>query len=282
MYLKVDIPEHFQFRIVRSLKDMLLRKEMEIHYIGGAEVLPPPLPAKEEMECIGQLVKEQSETARKKLIEHNLRLVVYIAKKFDNTGVGVEDLISIGTIGLIKAINTFNPEKNIKLATYASRCIENEILMYLRRNNKTKLEVSIDEPLNVDWDGNELLLSDILGTDEDVIYRDIETEVEKKLISRIYGEIGREIVEEYTFSKSDSIDDTIDYFKDANQAVKNIVFLNLVSISMEDDLYNTLEHLFLERIEKELGITAEKRKDLMQIVYDERDVREKAMRVIKY
>ena len=146
--------------------------------------LPPPLPAKEEMECIGQLVKEQSETARKKLIEHNLRLVVYIAKKFDNTGVGVEDLISIGTIGLIKAINTFNPEKNIKLATYASRCIENEILMYLRRNNKTKLEVSIDEPLNVDWDGNELLLSDILGTDEDVIYKDIEDEVEKKLLNK--------------------------------------------------------------------------------------------------
>ncbi|MDE7287585.1 MAG: RNA polymerase sporulation sigma factor SigE, partial [Lachnospiraceae bacterium] len=116
------------------------------------------------------------------LIEHNLRLVVYIAKKFDNTGVGVEDLISIGTIGLIKSINTFNPEKNIKLATYASRCIENEILMYLRRNNKTKLEVSIDEPLNVDWDGNELLLSDILGTDEDVIYKDIESEVECKLL----------------------------------------------------------------------------------------------------
>lgn len=156
-------------------------------------MLPPPLPAKEEMECIGQLVKEQSETARKKLIEHNLRLVVYIAKKFDNTGVGVEDLISIGTIGLIKAINTFNPEKNIKLATYASRCIENEILMYLRRNNKTKLEVSIDEPLNVDWDGNELLLSDILGTDEDVIYRDIETEVEKKLLNKAIEHLsGRE------------------------------------------------------------------------------------------
>jgi RNA polymerase sigma factor, sigma-70 family len=138
-------------------------------------------------------VKEQSETARKKLIEHNLRLVVYIAKKFDNTGVGVEDLISIGTIGLIKAINTFNPEKNIKLATYASRCIENEILMYLRRNNKTKLEVSIDEPLNVDWDGNELLLSDILGTDEDVIYRDIETEVEKKLLNKAIEHLsGRE------------------------------------------------------------------------------------------
>ena len=129
----------------------------------------------------------------KKLIEHNLRLVVYIAKKFDNTGVGVEDLISIGTIGLIKAINTFNPDKNIKLATYASRCIENEILMYLRRNSKTRLEVSIDEPLNVDWDGNELLLSDILGTDEDVIYRDIETDVERSLLmTAIAGLTGRE------------------------------------------------------------------------------------------
>ena len=127
---------------------------------------------------------EESEPARSVLIEHNLRLVVYIAKKFDNTGIGVEDLISIGTIGLIKAINTFNPTKNIKLATYASRCIENEILMYLRRNNKTRMEVSIDEPLNVDWDGNELLLSDILGTDEDVIYRDIETEVEKNLLKK--------------------------------------------------------------------------------------------------
>ncbi len=125
------------------------------------------------------------------LIEHNLRLVVYIAKKFDNTGVGVEDLISIGTIGLIKAINTFDPDKNIKLATYASRCIENEILMYLRRNSKTKMEVSIDEPLNVDWDGNELLLSDILGTEEDAVYKDLENDAEKKVlikaISRLSG-----------------------------------------------------------------------------------------------
>jgi len=123
------------------------------------------------------------------LVEHNLRLVVYIAKKFDNTGVGVEDLISIGTIGLIKAINTYNPDKNIKLATYASRCIENEILMYLRRNNKTKLEVSIDEPLNVDWDGNELLLSDILGTEEDVIYRNIEEEVDRKLLGKALSKL---------------------------------------------------------------------------------------------
>ena len=129
------------------------------------------------------------EEAKACLIEHNLRLVVYIAKKFDNTGVGVEDLISIGTIGLIKAINTFDPIKKIKLATYASRCIENEILMYLRRNSKTKLEVSIDEPLNVDWDGNELLLSDILGTDEDVIYKDIENEVERKLLGKAIGKL---------------------------------------------------------------------------------------------
>ncbi len=136
----------------------------------------------QESQVIGDLGTEYDDEAKAILIEHNLRLVVYIAKKFDNTGVGVEDLISIGTIGLIKSINTFKPDKNIKLATYASRCIENEILMYLRRNNKTKLEVSIDEPLNVDWDGNELLLSDILGTDEDVIYRDIENEVERKLL----------------------------------------------------------------------------------------------------
>ena len=167
---------------IPMLKGILFAKEGDVHYIGGNDVLPPPLAGEEEAECIRKLVEEQDSEARSKLIEHNLRLVVYIAKKFDNTGVGVEDLISIGTIGLIKGINTFNPEKNIKLATYASRCIENEILMHLRKNNKTKLEVSIDEPLNVDWDGNELLLSDILGTDEDVISRGIENEVEKKLL----------------------------------------------------------------------------------------------------
>ena len=137
------------------------------------------------------MLNDSSQEAKACLSEHNLRLVVYIAKKFDNTGVGVEDLISIGTIGLIKAINTFNPVKKIKLATYASRCIENEILMYLRRNSKTRLEVSIDEPLNVDWDGNELLLSDILGTDEDVIYRDIESEVERKLLGKAIGKLSK-------------------------------------------------------------------------------------------
>ncbi len=162
----------------------------EIHYIGGSEVLPPPLEGEEENRAINGLETEYANEARALLIEHNLRLVVYIAKKFDNTGVGVEDLISIGTIGLIKAINTFNRSKNIKLATYASRCIENEILMYLRRNNKTRLEVSIDEPLNVDWDGNELLLSDILGTDEDVIYKDLENEVERSQLKRAISKLG--------------------------------------------------------------------------------------------
>ncbi len=181
MILKVAIPGKMQFKMIRR-ENILLRRKGEIHYIGGAEVLPPPLTVDRESQVISGLGTEADAEAKAILIEHNLRLVVYIAKKFDNTGVGVEDLISIGTIGLIKSINTFNPDKNIKLATYASRCIENEILMYLRRNNKTKLEVSIDEPLNVDWDGNELLLSDILGTDEDVIYRDMENEVERKLL----------------------------------------------------------------------------------------------------
>ena len=156
----------------------------EIHYIGGTEILPAPLDTAEEQKMIHMLGTVNEETARSMLIERNLRLVVYIAKKFDNTGIGVEDLISIGTIGLIKAINTFNPAKKIKLATYASRCIENEILMYLRRNNKTKMEVSIDEPLNVDWDGNELLLSDILGTDNDVISKDIEDEIDRKMLNK--------------------------------------------------------------------------------------------------
>lgn len=182
MYIKIAIPQHFQLKLAANIRSMLLMKKGDIHYIGGAEILPPPLDAREENRYIQMLGEEDSDKAKSVLIEHNLRLVVYIAKKFDNTGIGVEDLISIGTIGLIKAINTFNPAKNIKLATYASRCIENEILMYLRRNNKTRMEVSIDEPLNVDWDGNELLLSDILGTDEDVIYRDLENEVERKLL----------------------------------------------------------------------------------------------------
>jgi RNA polymerase sporulation-specific sigma factor len=161
----------------------------EVYYIGGSDILPAPLDGQKEAYVLSKLGTEQEKEARAILIEHNLRLVVYIAKKFDNTGVGVEDLISIGTIGLIKAINTFDTEKKIKLATYASRCIENEILMYLRRNSKTKMEVSIDEPLNVDWDGNELLLSDILGTDEDVISRRLEDEVEIRLLGKAIAKL---------------------------------------------------------------------------------------------
>ena len=183
MVIKVAVPHQFKLKVIPDFRSLFFSDKKDIHYIGGSDILPAPLETEEERKAIRGLGTENDEQARKMLIEHNLRLVVYIAKKFDNTGVGVEDLISIGTIGLIKAINTFDPDKNIKLATYASRCIENEILMYLRRNNKTKLEVSIDEPLNVDWDGNELLLSDILGTDEDIIYRDLEDETERKLLN---------------------------------------------------------------------------------------------------
>ena len=182
MMIKVAVPNQFKMRITVPFRTILFPDKQEIHYIGGTDVLPPPLETEKENEMIMWLGTEKEERARKILIEHNLRLVVYIAKKFDNTGVGIEDLISIGTIGLIKAINTFKADKNIKLATYASRCIENEILMYLRRNSKTKMEVSIDEPLNVDWDGNELLLSDVLGTENDEIYKIIEEEIDKNLL----------------------------------------------------------------------------------------------------
>jgi RNA polymerase sporulation-specific sigma factor len=176
----------------------LRRKGQEVFYIGGSDVFPPPLKPDEEAVLLEQLGGEDEVKVKSVLIERNLRLVVYIARKFENTGVNVEDLISIGTIGLIKAINTFNPEKKIKLATYASRCIENEILMYLRRNSKTKSEVSIDEPLNVDWEGNELLLSDILGTEGDVIYKNIEEEVDRELLNNAMDKLScreRKIVE---------------------------------------------------------------------------------------
>lgn len=180
--------------ILRKLR----RKGQEVFYIGGSDVFPPPLKPDEEAILLDQLGGEDEVRVKSVLIERNLRLVVYIARKFENTGVNVEDLISIGTIGLIKAINTFNPEKKIKLATYASRCIENEILMYLRRNSKTKSEVSIDEPLNVDWEGNELLLSDILGTEGDVIYKNIEEEVDRELLNNAMDKLScreRKIVE---------------------------------------------------------------------------------------
>ena len=181
-------------KIIKSLCKEYLSKEQieneEIYYIGGSQTLPPPLTSSEEEELLSKL-DEKNEEVKKILIERNLRLVVYIAKKFENTGVGIEDLISIGTIGLMKAINTFNTDKNIKLATYASRCIENEILMYLRRSNRIKGEVSIDEPLNQDGDGNELLLSDILGTDPDITSRAIEDEVDKKLLKASIARLGK-------------------------------------------------------------------------------------------
>ncbi|KRG09785.1 RNA polymerase sporulation sigma factor SigE [Lederbergia galactosidilytica] len=175
-HLRLKI-QYYWYRILMKLG----MKSDEIFYIGGSEALPPPL-TKDEEEVLLEKLPHGDKTARSMLIERNLRLVVYIARKFENTGINIEDLISIGTIGLIKAVNTFNPEKKIKLATYASRCIENEILMYLRRNNKTRSEVSFDEPLNIDWDGNELLLSDVLGTEEDIITKDLEANVDKKLL----------------------------------------------------------------------------------------------------
>ena len=192
MILKIAIPGKMQFKMMRR-EPYLLHRKGDIHYIGGAEVLPPPLPSEQENQVIGDLGTEYEDEAKAILIEHNLRLVVYIAKKFDNTGVGVEDLISIGTIGLIKSINTFNPEKNIKLATYASRCIENEILMHIRKISNQKAEVSLDEPINQDGDGNELLLSDILGTGEDEIFAPLEAAADLTALRQALGELpGRE------------------------------------------------------------------------------------------
>ena len=167
-------------RLLRLLEQWGLLPQGHVHYIGGSDTLPPPPTKEREAELLARLGEEE---ARQELIEHNLRLVVYIARRFENTGVGIEDLISIGTIGLIKAVGTYRTDKNIKLATYASRCIENEILMYLRKNANRKGEVSFDEPLNTDWDGNELLLSDVLGTDADVVMRPIEEDVDRSLLA---------------------------------------------------------------------------------------------------
>lgn len=183
------------FKIIsKKLREII---STEIHYINGSDTLPPPLSREEEADVFRKLEEHDSE-ARNKLIVHNLRLVVYIAKKFESTGIGVEDLVSIGTIGLIKAVNTFCPNKKIKLATYASRCIENEILMFLRKSSQYRNELSIDEPLNIDYDGNELLLSDILGTDDDVVNKGIETEAEREILRGAVSELGdreREIME---------------------------------------------------------------------------------------
>lgn len=180
--------------LLKKLKGLL---RGEVHYVNGPDTLPPPLTRQEESEVFAGL-SENDPAARKKLIVHNLRLVVYIAKKFESTGIGIEDLVSIGTIGLIKAVNTFCPEKNIKFATYASRCIENEILMFLRKSSQYRNDLSIDEPLNVDYDGNELLLSDVLGTDDDIVNKGIETEAEREILRGAVSELcdrEREIME---------------------------------------------------------------------------------------
>ena len=186
----------YRLRAIGKLLSKLFGGEREIYYINGADTLPPPLSAEEEAEALAALASDPS--ASDKLIRHNLRLVVYISKKFDNTGTGIEDLISIGTIGLIKAVNTYKPEKNIKLATYASRCIENEILMHIRKNASHRGDVSIDEPLNVDWDGNELLLSDILGADDSSVSADIERYEDEKTVREAVSTLEgreREIIE---------------------------------------------------------------------------------------
>ena len=181
-------------RLYNAIQKLLVKLGLilpgRIHYIGGSDTLPPPLSREDEKEYLQRLAQGDME-ARQILIERNLRLVVYIARRFENTGIHIEDLISIGTIGLIKAINTYKGEKNIKLATYASRCIENEILMYLRKNSGQKGEVSLDEPLNTDWDGNELLLSDILGTDSDVVMRPIEEDVDRTLLSQAINRLDK-------------------------------------------------------------------------------------------
>lgn len=184
--------------IIKKLK-LYLKKHFtgEVYYVNGSDTLPPPLTREEEAEVFIRLAADDN-SARKCLIEHNLRLVVYIAKKFESTGIGIEDLVSIGTIGLIKAVNTFCPTKNIKLATYASRCIENEILMFLRKASQYRNDLSIDEPLNIDYDGNELLLSDILGTDDDIVNKGIETEAERDILRSAVAELcdrEREIME---------------------------------------------------------------------------------------
>lgn len=226
--------------IIKKAKQLILKKENGIYYINGPETLPPPLDTEEENLCLQKLLCNDSE-AKNKLVEHNLRLVVYIAKKFENTGVGLEDLISIGTIGLIKAINTFNPEKNIKLATYASRCIENEILMYIRKTNNHKLEISIDEPINVDWDGNELLLSDILGSDGDSVYSDLESDEDRKTVKKAISEL----------NDRDRLIITLRFGLESGEEKTQKEVADLLGISQS--YISRLEKRIIEKLKKEIG-----------------------------
>ena len=231
-----------QIIYIKVLNLLKIKQIGEIFYIGGSEVLPPPLTLEEETYLVNRLKKQNNNSAIKTvLIERNLRLVVYIARKFENTGIGVEDLISIGTIGLIKAVNTFDPEKNIKLATYASRCIENEILMFLRRNNKIRLEISFDEPLNIDWDGNELLLSDILGTDNDIIHKYIEKEVDKELLQIAMNKLNEreKRIMELRFGLMDGVEKTQKEVAD--------------SLGISQSYISRLEKRIIKRLKKEIN-----------------------------
>ena len=227
-------------KFLEYVKKIILKKENGIYYINGPETLPPPLDTEEENECLKKLLLNDT-NAKNKLVEHNLRLVVYIAKKFENTGVGLEDLISIGTIGLIKAINTFNPEKNIKLATYASRCIENEILMYIRKINNHKLEISIDEPINIDWDGNELLLSDILGSDGDSVYSDLEMDEDRKTVKKAITEL----------NDRDRLIITLRFGLESGKEKTQKEVADLLGISQS--YISRLEKRIIEKLKKEIG-----------------------------
>lgn len=229
-----------KFRVVVGRVVASLQWLGEIFYVSSSEALPPPLSSDEENHLLTRL-EDGDSGVKTTLIERNLRLVVYIARKFENTGVGIEDLVSIGTIGLIKAVNTFDPKKRIKLATYASRCIENEILMHLRRNNKTRAEVSFDEPLNIDWDGNELLLSDVLGTDNDIIYKSIEEEIDRKLLQAAMRKLTpreRKIME-FRFGLIDGVEKT-------QKEVADILGISQSYISR-------LEKRIIKRLRKEIA-----------------------------
>ncbi|WP_371371329.1 RNA polymerase sporulation sigma factor SigE [Sporomusa aerivorans] len=232
---------YIKLKIIAFLQTIGWLKSDEVFYVGSAEILPPPLSSDEEVFLLNRLQKGDK-SVKSVFIERNLRLVVYIARKFENTGVSVEDLVSIGTIGLIKAVNTFDPIKKIKLATYASRCIENEILMYLRRNSKTRAEVSFDEPLNIDWDGNELLLSDVLGTDNDIIYKSVEEEVDKTLLYTAMNKLsGRERrIMELRFGLND----------DGNERTQKEV-ADMLGISQS--YISRLEKRIIKRLRKEIS-----------------------------
>ncbi len=225
--------------LIRKLFILIFGKDSGVYYVNGPDTLPPPLTPEEEADALMRLGTDPE--ARRLLVEHNLRLVVYIAKKFESTGVGIEDLISIGTIGLVKAINTFHADKNIKIATYASRCIENEILMFLRKNVRTKCETSIDEPINVDWDGNELLLSDVLGSDPDSVYTELENEEDRRLVERAVSRL----------SERDRSIISLRFGLDGNEEKTQKEVADMLGISQS--YISRLEKRIIERLRREIS-----------------------------